>query len=789
MIKSATRLVLAVAILLTATASNAVAQIDNRNGNQFDQFNQMSPDGNISQRSSRNMADSLGTDKEIPKGIKVWTVDQRFGDRHQAELDTMSYMYPNTIFTTGLRGEYNTTGNLGAPRINRIFINRAETDQFLFTQPYDYIVSPVDQFHFTNTLSPFTNLDYNTAGNRTNGEDHFKAKFAVNAGKRLGVGFNVDYLYGRGFYSSQSTSHFKYLMYGSYIGDRYQAHLIFSTLTQKVTENGGITNDEYIKHPESFDDNYATNEIPTVLERNWNRNNNLHVFLTHRYNLGFNRKVKMSKEEIEARKFAMASQKENQAQKDLEEARRKAKREGREFDEKKFKKQTFSGRPDNARVVNTSAPTDSTSTKAPSERIAVNGKAAADSLRALEAKAAQDTMWMKNEYVPVTSFIHTMKFDTYRRIYQAYETPKDFYADTFNPAGNYPGDSIYDKTTHYRVQNTFAISLLEGFNKWAKAGLKAFVTSDLRHFTLPTETKIAKAYNEHNLSIGGQLIKSQGKTLHYDATLETWLTGKDAGQMKIDADADVNFALFGDTVRLQASGFFHRLNPTFYYRHYHSKHFWWDNDDMSKIIHTRIEGKFGYEKTKTTVRVAFDNIKNHTFFAMGYNVTDDFGRTGNTLSVVQKSGAISLLTLELQQKLKLGPLHWDNVITYQKSSDDMALPVPDLNIYTNLFLRFKIARVLKCDFGADARFFTKYYAPDYNPALGQYAVQTGEHRTEVGNYPIVNVYANFHLQRTRFFVMMSHINAGQGKPDYFLAPHYPLNQRIFRFGVSWNFYN
>lgn len=789
MIKSATRLVLAVAILLTATASNAVAQIDNRNGNQFDQFNQMSPDGNISQRSSRNMADSLGTDKEIPKGIKVWTVEQRFGDRRQAELDTMSYMYPNTIFTTGLRGEYNTTGNLGAPRINRIFINRAETDQFLFTQPYDYIVSPVDQFHFTNTLSPFTNLDYNTAGNRTNGEDHFKAKFAVNAGKRLGVGFNVDYMYGRGFYSSQSTSHFKYLMYGSYIGDRYQAHLIFSTITQKVTENGGITNDEYIKHPESFDDNYATNEIPTVLERNWNRNNNLHVFLTHRYNLGFNRKVKMSKEEIEARKFAMASQKENQAQKDLEEARRKAKREGREFDEKKFKKQTFSGRPDNARVVNTSVPTDSTSTKAPSERIAVNGKAAADSLRALEAKAAQDTMWMKNEYVPVTSFIHTMKFDTYRRIYQAYETPKDFYADTFNPAGNYPGDSIYDKTTHYRVQNTFAISLLEGFNKWAKAGLKAFVTSDLRHFTLPTETKIAKAYNEHNLSIGGQLIKSQGKTLHYDATLETWLTGKDAGQMKIDADADVNFALFGDTVRLQASGFFHRLNPTFYYRHYHSKHFWWDNDDMSKIIHTRIEGKFGYEKTKTTVRVAFDNIKNHTFFAMGYNVTDDFGRTGNTLSVVQKSGAISLLTLELQQKLKLGPLHWDNVITYQKSSDDMALPVPDLNIYTNLFLRFKIARVLKCDFGADARFFTKYYAPDYSPALGQYAVQTGENRTEVGNYPIVNVYANFHLQRTRFFVMMSHINAGQGKPDYFLAPHYPLNQRIFRFGVSWNFYN
>ena len=99
--------------------------------------------------------------------------------------------------------------------------------------------------------------------------------------------------------------------------------------------------------------------------------------------------------------------------------------------------------------------------------------------------AAQDTMWLKTEYVPVTSFIHTLRFDTYRRIYQAYDTPENFYAQTFDGVGPCGGDSIFDKTKHLRLQNTFAISLLEGFNKWAKAGLKAFITSDLRHFTLP----------------------------------------------------------------------------------------------------------------------------------------------------------------------------------------------------------------------------------------------------------------------------------------------------------------
>lgn len=756
---------------------------------QFDSFNQMDEDGNVTQRSTKHNADSLGTDKEIPKGIKVWTVDERFGDIRKAELDTVPHMFMNTIFGTGLRGEYNTLGNVGTPRINRVFIDRQDDGQFLFTQPYDYFVKPVSTFHFTNTLSPFTNLTYNTAGNRTNGEDHFTAKFGVNAGKRLGVGFNFDYIYGRGYYQNQSTSHFNYTMYGSYLGDRYQAHLLFSTNHQKVTENGGITDDNFVLHPESFDDDFATNEIPTVLENNWNRNDNQHVFLSHRYNVGFKRKVKMTEEEIKAKKFAMEAKRDSEERKRREEERRKAEDEGRDFNEDNVKeKKTYAGRPSDAKIAG-NEPT-ATDSMGKGGRINVDSKEMADSLAKVSAKAAADTMWMKDEYVPVTSFIHTMKLDNYKRIYQAYNTPADFYADNY-VAGPYAGDSIYDKTSHLRLQNTFAISMLEGFNKWAKAGVKAFVTSELRRFVLPSSDSntATTSYNEHNLSVGGQLSKTEGKTLHYNVTAETWLLGEDLGQLKIDGAVDLNFPLFGDTVTLAAKGFFHRNNPTFYYRHYHSRHFWWDNTSLSKELHSRVEGLFSYRKTNTTLRVAFDEIQNYTYLAMGYNIADDHSRKGNTMEVRQKGGAITLLTLSLAQNFKLGPLNWENVITYQKSTDNDVLPVPDLNIYTNLYLRFKIAQVLKCDFGADGRYFTKYYAPDYSPALGQYAVQTGDNRVQTGNYPLVNIYANFHLKHTRFFVMMSHVNAGSGNRQYFLTPHYPLNQRVFRFGLSWNFFN
>lgn len=760
-------------IFLLSTA-HGYAQFD-------DGFNQIDTDGNTIQRNNKGKKDSLGSNKEIPEGIKVWTVDTRFGDRKAAVPDTISHMFMNSIFTTGLRGDYTTTGNLGAPRINRIVTDRPFGSQFIFTQPYDFIITPIEQFHFTNTLSPFTNITYNNAGNRTNGEDHLTTKFGVNAGKRLGVGFKFDYLYGRGYYQDQSTAHFNYTMYGSYLGDHYQAHLLMSTNHQKVSENGGITDDNYITHPESYSDKYSTNEIPTALSQNWNRNDNQHIFLTHRYNLGFSRKVPMTEEEIKAKKFAMASKKENEAQKRKD----KATQEGKLDDDKTV---TLQGRPDDAKIMGA----EPISQKKDNNRVALD-KQAADSLLATEKKTQVDTAWMKKEFVPVTSFIHTLKFDNYRRIYQAYKTPTDFYANTYTVDEPLTGDSIYDKTRHYRLKNTFALSLLEGFNKWAKVGLKAFITSELRHFTLPSATGI-DTYNEHNLSFGAQLSKRQGKTLHYDAIAETWLTGEDAGQLKIDGSTDLNFKLFGDTLTLTANGFFYRLNPTFYYRHYHSRHAWWDNTNMSKILHSRIQGILNYQKTRTTLRVAVDEIKNYTYFASSHTITSG-KRVNHAITVNQNSGAIHLLTASLSQDFTFGPLNWESVITYQNSSNKTVLPVPTLNLYSNVYLRFKIAHVLRCDFGADVRYFTKYYAPDYVPSLGQYAVQTNtnttgsDSRVEIGNYPVVNVYANFHLKHTRFFIMMSHLNAGTGKKNYFYTPHYPLNQSILRFGLSWNFFN
>jgi hypothetical protein len=54
----------------------------------------------------------------------------------------------------------------------------------------------------------------------------------------------------------------------------------------------------------------------------------------------------------------------------------------------------------------------------------------------------------------------------------------------------------------------------------------------------------------------------------------------------------------------------------------------------------------------------------------------------------------------------------------------------------------------------------------------------------------MNLYLNFKLSKTRFYVMMSHINQGIfGGNNYFSAVNYPLNPRRLQLGVSVDFAN
>ena len=780
----------AILYLLTACMTTMQAQV----------YQEMDANGNITQRNENNSfnpnrRDSVNNNKEVPKGVWAWTVDRLLGDITPVELDTMPHLYQNSIYNTGRYGEYNSIGSNYTTRLSRVFIDRPrKMGEFFFVEGYDYMRKKPEDFHFLNTLSPYTNISYDNCGDKQNGEDHIDAKFAVNANKRLGFGFDLDYFYARGYYQNQNVSHFRATLFSSYRGDRYQMHLLATAYQHKTNENGGITNDNYITHPELFTEQFTESEIPTVLSSNWNRNKSQHLFFTQRLNFGFYRKVKMTDDEIKARQFATASAK----QKADREAKGNEDKESKNASGRKEKKNAENvpaGRPADAKIAG-SEPTKDNAVATDSIRIKIDSRNSLDSLLAVKHEQDSIEANMKREYVPVTSIIHTLDINNYDRIYQAYATPTDYYANTYYDTdyeGGSAGENMYDKYKYTSIKNTVALALLEGFNKYMKAGLKGFISYEQRHYQMPYLTSGETAYHlesqsEYNLMVGGRLSKTQGKTFHFNASAELGIAGMDQGLVNMDFSTDLNFPLFGDTVRLAAKAYFLRNTPGYFLKKFHSKHLWWEQS-LSAETHTHLEGLFSYDKTRTSLRVAIDEIQNYTYFGMSYNYSNT-GRKALTAGVYQEATNLNILTLQLKQDFAFGPFNWENMVTYQNTSSKAVLPLPTLNLFSNLYLKFKIARVLSVELGGCMTYFTKYEAPDYLPQISSFAVQkNADSRVEIGGYPFIDVYANMHLKRARFFISMNHVNAGSGSKQYFLAPHYPTNARILRVGVSWNFYN
>ncbi len=664
-------------ILLTVMISAAHAQINNDSRDAYG--NQIDPSRQAERLDSANVEI-----QSLPPKLYMWRIQNEFGERRLIPADTISHQFQNSNLTGGVTGHYNFLGNLGSPRLSRIFFERRETQSRLFLEPLSSFLVWPTEFNFTNSNVPYTNLTYYTAGNDITGEERFKSYFSVNANKRLAFGFNIDYLYGRGYYQNQATSYFNAALFGSYIGDRYRLQALYNSNYLKTNENGGIADDRYITAPEELaqgKQQSESNNIPTVFSSTTNRNHVAYLFLTHRYNIGFKRDI---------------------------------------------------------------------------------------------PKAENDTTPTKQEYVPVTGFFHTLQIERSRRRFNSNDSVADYYQNRYlNTQQGVARDSVL----HFGVKNTFGIALLEGFNKYAKAGLTAFVSHKWSKYSLMgTEGAPVTSYHENELYVGGELSKRQGNVLHYQAVGEVGAAGKAIGQFGIKGGIDLNIPLWKDTISLVAHGeVSNRLAP-FYMRHYHSKHFWWD-DDLEKVFRTRIEGELSSERLGSRIKIGVEYIKNYTYF--------------NSLATPEQySENLQIVMAGLQQNFRLGIFHLDNEIIWQKTSNSSVLPLPELSFYHNFYIQTRLAKkVLSIRLGADVRYFTRYYAPAYMPAIQQFHLQAEDNRVSIGSYPFVNVYANLHLKRTRFFVMMSHVNQGSGSSNYFLVPHYPVNPRLLQFGLSWNFYD
>lgn len=674
------------------------------------------------------LSDSVVTEN-VPEGIYAWNIDRRFGVVKQVPFDTVPHLFPREALTDGKTSRYNFTGNLGAPRVSRIFIDEAPTSfngQFIFKSPFSYFLKDTEDILFTNTKSPFTNITYHECGNKQHGEDHITANFAVNAGKKTGFGFRLDYLYGRGYYDAQATSMFNGMVFGSHISERYKLHIYYSANHLKIAENGGIENDAYETTPESFPTSYSEADMPTSLNKTWNKLNVNTFYLTHSYNIGYTRFLDKKGNVVRLESNRLAS---------------------------KFYQ---------------------------ADSLATNGTKGADSL----------SVTLTPQFVPVTQLTHTFRVDHHNRRFLSNASKtigENYFQEYF-----WTGDSANDYTKYLRVENTLAIELREGLNKWMKAGIRLFAKHEFQRFTLPDlqEGRLYdKGYTENYIYLGAQIIKTTGRTFRYNLLGELRTTGKRWGEFNIEGQATLQVPFLKDSLRLSLQGYVRNERPSFYYHHYHARNAWWDTD-LDNQFRARIS--FDASWRDTHLQLFLENIQKYTYFQehlSPYTTDEGLQRYRAAVSVAQKKGNLQLFGATLRQNFHWGIFHWDNELTLQATTDSEAFPLPLFSAWTNVYLKFRIAKVLNTEFGADMTFFTKYYAPAYSPTIAQFASQDTSERIKLGAYPIINAYLNFHLKRTRFYLMLTHLNYSHGSGKPFLVPHYPLNRLIIRLGISWNFIN
>ncbi len=390
-----------------------------------------------------------------------------------------------------------------------------------------------------------------------------------------------------------------------------------------------------------------------------------------------------------------------------------------------------------------------------------------------------------DEFTPIATIFHSIDFESWKHVYRmdagADATESGFFS-------NYYYDSaLTHDSTQYRNFNSYAgIRLNEGFNKFSQFGIGAFIGYERQHYILLQDSTnlsyINRNHYSNNVWVGGQLSRHLSSILTFDANIRTAISGDKVGDIDINGTVQTvipfgkkrpETGLRSDSVIIQAGGFIRNSRVSYLMDHYFSNHFRWNND-FDREQRVRIEGKISYPRTQTSVRVGIEHINNFHYF-------------GEDFLPAQYGNQLDIFGLEIRQGLHAGKwLNWDNAVLVQTSTDEDVLSLPNVSIESDLSFRFTIARTLHIQAGVAGYYHTAYYAPTYQPATQQFAVQ---HDIKCGNFPVLNGYINANLKRIKFFMAMHNMLNNAVTNNTFLMPYYPMQPRRFEYGVILDLQN
>ena len=375
------------------------------------------------------------------------------------------------------------------------------------------------------------------------------------------------------------------------------------------------------------------------------------------------------------------------------------------------------------------------------------------------------------------TFSHILQFEKNRRTYSDNMPTSGFY-DSLYLSSQRTFDSLYHRSIRNTLRFDFATDEARRFRLGGGAGIRNEMIRYSQIIPVHDSTLADTAtWRRSNNSFVGRLYNDIGDKFSWNAEGELFLSGYRAGDFSLTGSVMKSFDLKKGRAAWLISGGINNHQPAFWYEQWGGNHFEWKNN-LNKEFRIDLGTQFSFPARNINLKFNYAIIDNYTDF--------------NTSAVpYQHTGGLSVVALMMNKGMRAWKFHLDVDILLQKSSNSDILDLPlatarAAGYFDHLFIFRKTNGKLNVQTGFDIKIHTPYFPYSYMPATGRFYRQNAE---QTGNYPFIDVFLNLKLKRTRIFLMLDHINSGLTGYDYYLIPGYPLNIRMFRYGIAWTFYD
>jgi hypothetical protein len=330
--------------------------------------------------------------------------------------------------------------------------------------------------------------------------------------------------------------------------------------------------------------------------------------------------------------------------------------------------------------------------------------------------------------------------------------------------------STHDKSSNLKIENELSWKRLDNRKHRGLIDQVGFGGSLKHQFVQVQQINFNTTFN--NVILGAELFNTYSNNrLFYNLSGQYAVAGYNNKDYLIDASLkkamrdSLTFLEFGATSRLQT--------PDFIFQRYASNNFIWNNN-FDQIKETSFRLNYVMQRYKLATSVIFTQYTNVVYF--------------NQVALpAQDRNKIPVVHFLLKKDFSLYNWHWNNTLNYQYVAQTSVIRLPAFIYESSLYYENSLfAKAMRAQIGVFLYYNSSFYSNAYMPATTQFYIQTEK---KFGNYPFFDFFLNVKVKDVRIFVKVDHLNYCFTHADFSLTPLYPMNDRVFKLGISWRFYD